>query len=191
MRAGEVLNILRITRPTLQSYRKKGYIKATQLPNGHFDFDADSVYRLKNRNQSRQTILYGRVSTYKQKRDLSNQMQTLEKFSMKRGYQIDQMYSDIASGISFKQRKQFFDMLDLIIQGKVKRVVVTHKDRLSRVGFDLFKHLFDKFGTEIVVVSDYLDPKTDEQELFSEIISLLHCFAMRQYSSRRKLKAKV
>lgn len=191
MRAGEVLNILQITRPTLQSYRKKGYIKATQLPNGHFDFDADSVYRLKNRNQPRQTILYGRVSTYKQKRDLSNQMQTLEKFSMKRGYQIDQMYSDIASGISFKQRKQFFDMLDLIIQGKVKRVVVTHKDRLSRVGFDLFKHLFDKFGTEIVVVSDYLDPKTDEQELFSEIISLLHCFAMRQYSSRRKLKAKV
>lgn len=191
MRAGEVLNILQITRPTLQSYRKKGYIKATQLPNGHFDFDADSVYRLKNRNQPRQTILYGRVSTYKQKCDLSNQMQTLEKFSMKRGYQIDQMYSDIASGISFKQRKQFFDMLDLIIQGKVKRVVVTHKDRLSRVGFDLFKHLFDKFGTEIVVVSDYLDPKTDEQELFSEIISLLHCFAMRQYSSRRKLKAKV
>lgn len=190
MRAGEVLNILQITRPTLQSYRKKGYIKAIQLPNGHFDFDADSVYRLKNRNQPRQTILYGRVSTYKQKRDLSNQMQTLEKFSMKRGYQIDQMYSDIASGISFKQRKQFFDMLDLIIQGKVKRVVVTHKDRLSRVGFDLFKHLFDKFGTEIVVVSDYLDPKTDEQELFSEIISLLHCFAMRQYSSRRKLKAK-
>lgn len=191
MRAGEVLNILQITRPTLQSYRKKGYIKATQLPNGHFDFDADSVYRLKNRNQPRQTILYGRVSTYKQKRDLSNQMQTLEKFSMKRGYQIDQMYSDIASGISFKQRKQFFDMLDLIIQGKVKRVVVTHKDRLSRVGFDLFKHLFDKFGTEIVVASDYLDPKTDEQELFSEIILLLHCFAMRQYSSRRKLKAKV
>lgn len=191
MRAGEVLNILQITRPTLQSYRKKGYIKATQLPNGHFDFDADSVYRLKNRNQPRQTILYGRVSTYKQKRDLSNQMQTLEKFSMKRGYQIDQMYSDIASGISFKQRKQFFDMLDLIIQGKVKRVVVTHKDRLSRVGFDLFKRLFDKFGTEIVVISDYLDPKTDEQELFSEIISLLHCFVMRQYSSRRKLKAKV
>lgn len=190
MRAGEVLSILQITRPTLQSYRKKGYIKATQLPNGHFDFDADSVYRLKNRNQPRQTILYGRVSTYKQKRDLSNQMQTLEKFAMKRGYQIDQMYSDIASGISFKQRKQFFDMLDLIIQGKVKRVVITHKDRLSRVGFDLFKHLFDKFGTEIVVVSDYLDPKTDEQELFSEIISLLHCFAMRQYSSRRKLKAK-
>lgn len=190
MRAGEVLNILQITRPTLQSYRQKGYIKATRLPNGHFDFDADSVYRLKNRNQPRQTVLYGRVSTHKQKPDLNNQMQTLETFATKRGYQIDRIYSDIASGISFKKRKQFFEMLDLIIQGKIKRVVITHKDRLSRVGFDLFKHLFNKFGTEIVVVSDYLDPKTDEQEIFSEIIALLHCFAMRQYSSRRNLKAK-
>lgn len=190
MRAGEVLNILQITRPTLQSYRKKGYIKATQLPNGHFDFDADSVYRLKNRNQPRQTVLYGRVSTYKQKNDLSNQMQTLETFAIKRGYQIDHSYSDVASGISFKNRKQFFDLLDLVIQGKVKRVVIAHKDRLSRVGFDLFKHLFDKFGTEIIVVSDYLDSKTDEQELYSEINSLLHSFAMRQYSSRRSLKAK-
>lgn len=74
--------------------------------------------------------------------------------------------------------------------GKVKRVVITHKDRLSRVGFDLFSHLFNKFGTEIVVMSDYLDSKTDEQEIMSEIIALLHYFAMKQYSSRRKLKAK-
>ena len=39
-------------------------------------------------------------------------------------------------------------------------------------------------------MSDYLDSKTDEQEIMSEIIALLHCFAMKQYSARRKLKAK-
>lgn len=191
MRAAEVLSILQITRPTLKSYREKGYIKATRLPNGHFDFDADSVYRLKNRNQPRQTVLYGRVSTYKQKKDLQNQMETLIQFAQKRGYQVDHQYQDIASGISFKNRRQFFDLLDLVIQGKVKRVVITHKDRLSRVGFDLFKHLFDKFGTEIIVMSDYLNPQTDEQEIMSEIIALFHCFAMKQYSARRNLKAKI
>lgn len=190
LKAAEVLNILQITRPTLQKYREKGYIKASKLPNGHYDFDGDSVYRLKNRNAPRQTVIYGRVSTYKQKNDLKNQMETLTDFVNKRGYQIDYSYSDIASGISFKNRKEFFELLDMVIQGKVKRVVITHKDRLSRVGFDLFKHLFDKFGTEIIVMSDYLDPKTDEREIMSEIISLLHCFAMRQYSARRKLKAK-
>ena len=103
---------------------------------------------------------------------------------------MEHSYQDIASDISFKNRKQFFDLLDLVIQGKVNRVVITHKDRLSRVGFDLFKHLFDKFGTEIVVMSDYLDSKTDEQEIMSEITNLLDNFAMKQYSARRKLKAK-
>lgn len=190
MKAGEVLNLLQITRPTLQSYRRKGYIKASQLPNGQYDFDADSVYRFRNRNQPRMTVLYGRVSTYKQKPDLQNQMQDLAHFANKRGYHVDHAYQDIASGISFKNRRELFQLLDLVIQGKVKRVVITHKDRLSRVGFDLFKHLFDKFGTDIIVMSDYLDPKTDEQEIMSEIISLLHCFAMRQYSARRKLRAK-
>lgn len=190
MKAAEVLNILQITRPTLKKYREKGYIKATLLPNGHYDFDADSVYRWKNRNAPRLTVIYGRVSTYKQKPDLKNQMEILTEFSIQRGYQIDKAFQDIASGISFKNRRQFFELLDLVIQGKVKQVIITHKDRLSRVGFDLFKHLFDKFGTQIIVVSDYLDPKTDEQEIMSEIMSLFHCFAMKQYSARRKLRAK-
>lgn len=191
MKAGKVLDILQISRPTLQRYRERGYLKAAQLPNGQFDYDADSVFLLKNKNQPRATAIYGRVSTYKQKTDLNNQMTNLANFCQKRGYTINYQYQDIASGISFKKRKQFFDLLDLVIQGKIKRVVITHKDRLSRVGFDLFKHLFDKFGTEIVVMSDYLDPKTDEQEIMAEIMALFHCFAMKSYSSRRKLKNRI
>lgn len=190
MKAGEVLSILQITRPTLKKYRERGYLKAAKLPTGQFDYDADSVYLLKNKNQPRMTVIYGRVSTYKQKNDLANQIQRLNEFCQKRGYTVEHSYQDIASGISFKNRKQFFDLLDLVIQGKVKRVVITHKDRLSRVGFDLFKHLFDKFGTEIMVMSDYLNPKTDEQEIMSEITNLLDNFAMKQYSARRNVKSK-
>lgn len=73
----------------------------------------------------------------------------------------------------------------MVLKGEVKQVIITHKDRLSRVGFDLFKYLFDHYHTEIVVVSDEEDQKTDEQELFEEIVSLLHCFSMRMYSHRR------
>ena len=118
-------------------------------------------------------------------------MDTLIKFCQKRGYTVDYQYQDIASGLSFKKRKDFFELLDLVIQGKIKRVVITHKDRLSRVGYDLFQHLFDKFGTEIVVMSDYLDPKTDEQEIMSEISALMDCFAMKSYSNRRKIRSKL
>ncbi|MDK6257016.1 recombinase family protein, partial [Escherichia coli] len=80
--------------------------------------------------------------------------------------ELTEVYQDIASGISFKNRDDFFKLLDLVLQGKVKQVVITHKDRLSRVGFDLFKYLFDHYNTKIVVVSDEENPKTDEQELF-------------------------
>lgn len=186
MKAGKVMNLLQISRSTLKRYREKGILKASRLPSGQYIFDDDSVLLLKNGRSPRLTLLYGRVSTYKQKHDLANQMQELQDFAEKKGYQVDGSYQDIASGISYKNRKQFLKMLDLIIEGKVERVVITHQDRLSRVGFELFEYLFRNYNTEIEVISDELNPKTDAQELFEEIISLLNCFSMRDDSHRRK-----
>ena len=62
MKAGEVLEILQITRPTLKKYRERGYLKAAKLPTNQFDYDANSVYLLKNKNKPRMTVVYGRVS---------------------------------------------------------------------------------------------------------------------------------
>ena len=95
-------------------------------------------------------------------------------------------FQDIASGISFEKRKEFFAPLDLIVARKVSRVIITYKNRLSRVGFDLFKYLFSKYHTEIIVMSELNDTKTDKQEVFEEIVSLLHAFSMRMCSHRRK-----
>jgi predicted site-specific integrase-resolvase len=61
---------------------------------------------------------------------------------------------------------------------------------LSRVGFELFKHLFDKFGCEILVTSEVGSSKLDWDEVFSEIVSLLHCYSMKLYSARKKKKIK-
>ncbi|MEK3657544.1 IS607 family transposase [Lactobacillus crispatus] len=185
MKAGKVMELLQISRSTLRRYRINGTLKAKRLPTGQYIFDDDSVFFLKNGRSKRLTVIYGRVSTYKQKKDLANQMQELKDFCLAKGYEINGSYQDIASGVSFKDRKQFFKMLNLIIDGKVERVVITHQDRLSRVGFELFEYLFKNYNTKIEVVSDEANPKTDEQELFEEIISLLHCFSMREYSHRR------
>lgn len=185
MKAGKVMNLLQISRSTLKRYREKGILKARRLPSGQYTFDDDSVFLLKNGRSPRLTLLYGRVSTYKQKHDLANQMQELRDFAEKKGYHVGGSYQDIASGISFENRKQFFKMLDLIMAGKVERVIITHQDRLSRVGFELFKYLFRNYDTKIEVILDELNSKTDEQELFEEIISLLHCFSMKEYSHRR------
>ncbi len=68
---------------------------------------------------------------------------------------------------------------------RVEKVMLTYRDRLSRVGFELFKYLFRKFGTEIIVISEIGDPELDSEEVFEEIVSLLHCYSMKMYSKRR------
>ena len=51
------------------------------------------------------------------------------------GNTISAIYSQMASGISFEKRKGFFEMPDEILDHRVEKVVITYKDRLSRVGF--------------------------------------------------------
>ena len=70
-------------------------------------------------------------------------------------------------------------------------MVITYKDRLSRVGFELFKHLFGRFGTEIVVISEVGNAKLDSGEVFEEIKSMLHCYSMKIYSKRRNHSTEV
>ena len=190
MTSKEVLRLLHITRPTLTKYVKDKIILVTTLPNGRYDYDEESVYKFLNKDVKRKTYIYARVSTSSQKKDLENQVDMLKQFCFSNGYVIDGIYKDIASGISFKNRADFFTLLDDIIAGKVCRVVISYKDRLSRVGFDLFYHLFLRFNCEIVVMSEIGSIKLDSQEIFEEIISLLHCYSMKLYSKRRAQRIK-
>ena len=142
------------------------------------------------RGVNRKTYIYARVSTQKQKSDLQNQIDMLKQFCFVNGYTISKVFSDVASGISFEKRKEFFIMLDDILSGKVERIVITYKDRLSRVGFELFYHLFKKYNCEITVMSEVVSQKLDSEEIFEEIVSLLHCYSMKLYSKRKTTKIK-
>lgn len=190
MKAKEVLELLQITRPTLTKYVKEGLIEVTTLPNGRYDYSKESVYKIFNKGVKRKTYIYARVSTTKQKKDLENQIDMLKQFCFSNGYEVSKVYSDIASGISFEKRKDFFKMLDDIISGKVERVIISYKDRLSRVGYELFYYLFKKYNCEIIVMSEVGSKKLDSEEIFEEIISLLHCYSMRLYSKRKGQKIK-
>lgn len=190
MKAKEVLSILQITRPTLTKYVKNGTIKVQVLPNGRYDYDEKSVYDFLNKNVDRKTVLYCRVSTQKQKQDLKNQEDLLKQFCFSNGIKINNVYKDIASGIDFEKRKDFFIMLDEIIAGKIDTVVITYKDRLSRIGFNLFTYLFQKYNCKIIIVSEIGSTKLDSEEIFEEIVSLLHCYSMKLYSNRRVKKLK-
>lgn len=188
MKAKEVLELLDITQPTLGTYCKKGLIRYELSPTGKRIYNDDDVYAVLNKGNMRLNYIYARVSTPEQKNDLSRQVEILNNFCINNGIQVDDVFKDIASGISFDKRKEFFKLLDDVLNYKVAKVVITYKDRLSRVGFELFYHLFKKFGTEIVVASQVGSEKLDSEEIFEEIVSLLHCYSMKMYSKRRVAK---
>ena len=187
MKAKEVLKILKISRPTLTKYVKEHKILVKELPNGFYDYDEDSVLKAAKISTERNSVIYARVSTQKQKKDLENQIHTITEYANNNGYKIDGVYSDIASGLNY-DRKSFSELLNLILERKIKNVFIKDKDRLTRVSFDLWKNLFKQFNCNLIVVNETQNNETEEKEIFADIISLLHCFAMRMYSSRRKKK---
>ena len=189
MKSNKVLKLLNITRPTLSHYVKIGKLKATMQPNGFYNYDEESVYKIINKDIERKNVIYARVSTPKQKRDLENQKKTLESFCMSNGVKISDVYLDIGSGINY-DRKEFQRLVDDVVNHRVSKIYITYKDRLSRISFDMFKKMFENFNCEIVVLNDVDDAQIVEKEIFNEIISLIHCFAMKVYSSRRKKKLK-
>ena len=189
MKSAKVLKILHITRQTLVQYVKRKEIRVVLLPNGTYDYNDDDVYRKAGLASERMNVVYARVSTAKQKADLENQVEVLVNFCNKNGVKVNKTYKDVASGMNF-DRKQFKVLLNEILDFKVGKLYITYKDRLSRISFDMFKRLFGEFGCEIIVIND-TDDKANETEIFEEIISMLHCFAMRMYSPRRKKKLEI
>lgn len=74
-------------------------------------------------------------------------------------------------------------LLGRIMSGTVKRLIVAHKDRLARFGFDLFGWICEQNGCELVVLNETaLSP---EQEMVEDILAILHCFSSRLYGLRK------
>ena len=188
MKAKEVLKILKITRPTLTRYVKTGRIRVVQCPNGFYDYNDDDVFKTAKIAPQRECVIYARVSTKKQEHDLHNQIATIREYANKNGLSVSKVYSDIASGLSY-DRGEFQSMLNDILAYRIKTVVISNKDRLTRTSFDMWKQLFKQFSCELIVAnSDEKPDDNGEKEIFEDIISILHCFAMRMSSARRKKK---
>lgn len=93
---------------------------------------------------------------------------------------------EIGGGLNF-ERKRFLALIDAIVAGEVKQVVIAHQDRLARFGFALLRHLCETHKTELLVMNtEALSP---EQELVQDLMSIVHCFSSRLYGLRNYRKA--
>lgn len=186
----EVLNIFKIDSQTLYRWRKSGKIKSVHISSRKIMYEKESVNKLLGiksieEKNKRKNILYCRVSSTKQKDDLEKQKQILSDFCNTNGYIIDEIYSEIASGMN-EDRIEFNKLIDLVINEEVENIYITYKDRLTRFGYKYFENLFDKFGTKIIVLNNTINQESFEQELSDDLISIIHHFSMKMYSNRRK-----
>ena len=165
---------------TLRRWEKDGIITAIRTPSGQRRYLINSYAGRNTTNQ--RTILYARVSSRSQKADLDRQIAKLLEL-----YPSAELITDIASGLNFK-RKGLQSILEAVRTGHVSSIIVGHKDRLARFGFELIEWLCQLDGTKIVVLNqDNLSP---EPEMVEDILAIVHVFSCRLYGLR-KYKTKI
>ncbi len=152
---------------------KAGELNAHQLPTGTV-----IVLEDKDTNLPNKVCIYARVSSSENKDNLDRQAQRLEEYAMARGYQIYKVVKEIGSGVN-DNRKQ----LDkLLIDKNYKILIVEHKDRLTRFGFNYINTWFEDVGKKIEVVNESTNDKGD---LMQDFISIITSFCARLYGLRR------
>lgn len=133
----------------------------------------------------KKVIGYCRVSSHKQKDDLERQIENVKTYMIAKGYQFEIIF-DVGSGINYNN-KGLNQLIDMITNSEVDRVVVLYKDRLVRFGFELIENLCQKFGTAIEIIDS--TEKTEEQELVEDLIQIITVFSCR-LQGKRANKAK-
>jgi putative resolvase len=133
--------------------------------------------------RAEKTVIYARVSSHDQRGDLERQVERLTQFCIANGYQIDVIEKEIASGVNDKRKK----LLRTLSDPGVTRIVVEHKDRLTRFGFNYIQTLCDRDNIELIVVNKAHDDKTD---LVEDMIAIVTSFCARLYGSRKATRIK-
>lgn len=133
----------------------------------------------------KKVIAYCRVSSSGQKLDLKSQTLAVEQYCIAKGYQIFELIAEIGSGLNYK-RKQLNWLLDQVELGEISRIIVAHKDRLVRFGFEWFESFCKKHGTDIEVMN--IQSLSPEEEMTKDLLSIVHCFSSRLYGLRKYKK---
>src|SRR5881398_3001394 len=171
------------TTNTLQKWDRRGILKAHRSPTNrrYYTHDQYLVYRGLVAQEQGLTIVYTRVSAVAQKPDLANQMKALEAYCQQHTIMVDEWLSDIGSGLNYKC-KQFNRLMELIELGQVRRLLLAHRDRLVRFGYEYFEAFCERHHTEIVVING--EAMSPEHELVRDLIAIVTVFSARLHGLR-------
>lgn len=122
--------------------------------------------------------VYARVSSHKQKDDLERQAQRMIQYANAQGLSVVIVVKEVASGVNDDRKK----LTALLNNDSWGTLVVEHKDRLSRVGFNWFEVLLSAQGRRVSVANRAAE---DTHDLMEDFTSIVYSFAARMYGLRR------
>jgi putative resolvase len=174
----------------LQLWDKSGKLPAFRTKTNrryYLESQLSEFLNMKHIQKEKQDIIvYCRVSSQNQKPDLKNQRKILEEYCITKGYSNVEFVEEIGGGLNFN-RKEFNNIINKIIQRKICKLIIAHKDRMCRFGFDIIKNLCKTHGCEIEILnSDNLSP---EEEMVQDLMTIIHCFSSRLYGLRNYRKS--
>lgn len=180
MKLPEYAKRIGVTRFTAHKWFHEGKIPgAYQLPSGLI-YVPDSIFDAEKPKSKGLTVVYARVSSSEQRKtNLETQAERLTQFAIANGWVVDKVIKEVGSGLN-DERKKLTDLLRSDI--KIDRIIVEHKDRLTRFGFNYLQILADKLDFEIVVVNPTM---IDHDDLMQDFASIITSFCARLYSRRR------
>lgn len=172
---------------TLQRWDNDGRLKAFRTPTDrrYYTHKQYIDYMGDGNSKHGKTVIYTRVSTSNQKNDLNNQVEFLKQYANAKGIIVDEIFEDIGSGLNYN-RKKWNKLIEDCMLGLIKTVIVAHKDRFIRFGYEWFERFLKSNGVEIIVVNN--EKTSPEQELVNDLISIIHIFSCRIYGLRKYKK---
>jgi putative resolvase len=181
IKIGKAAKILGVTVQTLRRWERSGQLTPDKKSEGgtrYYDMD---LLLGAHSKEATLTYAYARVSSHDQKQDLERQKEVLSQYCAAHGWNFE-VISDLGSGMNYK-KKGLKNLLDAILGKKIKRLVLTHKDRLLRFGAELVFTLCEIHHVEVVLMNQGED-LSFEEDLAKDVLEIITVFSARLYGAR-------
>ncbi len=176
------------TPDTLRRWDRTGRLPAKRTASGQRYYTERDVYLalgLEPPEAKKKIVVYCRVSSRSQKDDLESQTKALELFCAGAGLPVDEWLQEFGGGMNFK-RKKFLFLMSQIQSRQIAKLVIAHKDRLVRFGFDYFEWFATQNECQIIIMNQQsLSP---QQEMVEDLMAIVHTFSCRLYGLRKYKK---
>lgn len=179
IKIGKAAELLGVSIQTLRRWELQKILVPDRKTGGTRYYLIDNLFKVEKSTDL--TIAYARVSSHDQKDDLKRQSSLLASFCTSRGWNYE-IIEDLGSGMNY-YKKGLKKLLELILEKKIARLVITHKDRLLRFGAELIFSICQAKHIEVVIINQG-DEISFEEELTKDVLEIITVFSARLYGAR-------